>query len=186
MGLTSYKWTHEKYHQAIDRGIFTDERVELLRGEIIVMAPEREPHAYYNTEVADYLRNLLQHKAKIRDAKPITLPNNSEPEPDIAIVQPLGKEYLKHHPYPENIFLIIEFSQATLNKDLNEKKDIYAKAGIIEYWVVDLQHSELKIFRDLFNGQYTSEQTLKSGLIYPLAFPDISIDLQQLITPNPD
>jgi Uma2 family endonuclease len=160
--------------------------VELLRGEIIVMAPEREPHAYYNTEAADYFRHLLQGQAKIRDAKPITLPNHSEPEPDIAIVQPLGQEYLKHHPYPENIFLIIEFSQATLAKDLNEKKDIYAEAGIIEYWVVDLQHSELKVFRDLSNGQYTLAQTLKSGLIYPLAFPDIAIDVQQLITPDLD
>ena len=181
MIVTTYKWTNEKYHQAIDSGIFLGEPVELLRGDIIVMAPEREPHAYFNTEVADYLRIKLQGKAKIRDAKPVTLPNNSEPEPDIAVVQPLGKEYLQHHPYPENIFLIIEFSQATLSKDLNIKKNIYAEAGVREYWVVDLKYSQLRIFRGLDNGQYTTEQILKSGSIALLAFPDIVLDVEQLI-----
>ncbi|MFN5513608.1 MAG: Uma2 family endonuclease [Cyanobacteriota bacterium] len=181
MVVTIYKWTKEKYHQAIDSGIFLNDSLELLRGEIIVMAPEREPHAYFNTEVADYLRIKLRGKAKIRDAKPVTLPNNSEPEPDIAVVQPLGKEYLQHHPYPENIFLIIEFSQATLSKDLNIKKDIYAEAEINEYWVVDLKYSQLRVFRGLDNGQYTTEQILTSGSISLLAFPDIFLQVEQLI-----
>jgi Uma2 family endonuclease len=181
MTLTAYKWTTKTYHQAIDSGIFDSEAVELLRGEIIILSPERETHAYYNSEVADYLRNLLGNQAKIRDAKPITLPNNSEPQPDIAIVKPLGKEYLIHHPYPENIFWIIEFSQATLSKDLGEKKDIYAEAGIQEYWVVDLKNSQLKIFRDLVDNHYTSELTLKTGKISPFSFPQISINTEKLI-----
>ncbi|MBL1208170.1 Uma2 family endonuclease [Geminocystis sp. GBBB08] len=181
MTLTTYKWTTEHYHNAIDKGIFDGESVELLRGEIIIMSPERELHAYYNTEAGDYLRNLLGNKAKIRDAKPITLPNNSEPEPDIAIVKPLGKEYLKHHPYPEDIFWIIEFSQTTLNQDLGEKKDIYAQSGILEYWVVDLKNSQLKVFRDLKNNNYTSELTLTTGIINPLSFPQIIINVEQLM-----
>lgn len=181
MVVTTYKWTSEKYHQAIENGIFGGESVELLRGDIIVMAPEREPHAYFNTEVADYLRSKLQGKAKIRDAKPVTLPNNSEPEPDIAVVRPLGKEYLRHHPYPENIFLIIEFSLATLSKDLTFKKELYAEAGIKEYWVVDLKHSQLSVFRGLDNGQYTTEQILNSGSISLLAFPEIILQVDQLI-----
>jgi len=181
MVVTTYKWTSEKYHQAIDSGVFLGEPVELLRGDIIVMAPEREPHAYFNTEVADYLRIKLRGKAKIRDAKPVTLPNNSEPAPDIAVVQPLGKEYLQHHPYPENILLIIEFSQATLSKDLNIKKEVYAEAGIVEYWIVDLKSSQLRIFRGLGNGQYTTEQILTSGSISLLAFPNIVLEVENLI-----
>ncbi|AIE74683.1 MULTISPECIES: Uma2 family endonuclease [unclassified Synechocystis] len=183
MALTTYKWTTEKYHQAIDQGLWSDERVELLRGEIIVMAPEREPHAYANTEVADYLRRQLQGQAQIRDAKPITLPNYSEPEPDIAVVQPLGPAYRQHHPYPENIYLIIELSYATLSKDLNEKKSIYAEAGIPEYWVVDLQHRQLWVFRTVINGQYTAEERLTSGTITPMAFPAHTLEVQQLIDP---
>ncbi|HAG83058.1 MAG TPA: hypothetical protein DCL61_18320 [Cyanobacteria bacterium UBA12227] len=160
MTVINYKWTVERYHQAIEAGIFDDQSIELLRGELIVMPPEREPHAYYNTEAADYLRSLLGERVKIRDAKPITLPNNSEPVPDVAIVKPLGEIYLEHHPYPEDIFWIIEVSNATLNKDLSDKKDVYAEAGIFEYWVANLKNSQLKVFRDLKNKQYTTELTL--------------------------
>lgn len=181
MTVTTYKWTIERYHRAIEAGIFDDQPIELLRGDLIVMPPEREPHAYYNTEAADYLRTLLGERAKIRDAKPVTLPNNSEPAPDVAIVKPLGEVYLEHHPYPEDIFWIIEFSNATLNKDLGEKKDIYAEAGITEYWVVNLKYKRLQVFRDLKNGQYKTELTLTIGTIAPLTFPDVSVQVERLI-----
>jgi Uma2 family endonuclease len=181
MTVTTYKWTIERYHRAIEAGIFDDQPIELWRGDLIVMTPERESHAYYNTEAADYLRALLGERVKIRDAKPITLPNDSEPAPDIAIVKPLGEVYLEHHPYPEDIFWIIEFSNATLNKDLGKKKDIYAQAGIFEYWVVNLKSSQLQVFRDLKNGQYTTALTFTTGAIAALAFPDVSVQVQRLI-----
>jgi len=66
MTVTTYKWKIERYHQAIDAGLFDDQPVELLRGDIVVMPPEREPHAYYNSEVGDYLRTLLGNLTKIR------------------------------------------------------------------------------------------------------------------------
>ncbi|BDA67589.1 hypothetical protein CAL7716_017550 [Calothrix sp. PCC 7716] len=181
MTITTFKWTIERYHQAIEAGIFDDQHVELLRGDIIVMPPEREPHAYYNTEAADYLRLLLGERVKIRDAKPIILPDDSEPAPDIAIVRPLGEIYLEHHPYPEDIFWIIEISKATLNKDLNDKKDAYAEAGIPEYWVADLKNTQLKVFRDIQNKRYTTELTLTTGAIIPLAFPDVSVQVKRII-----
>lgn len=181
MTLTTHQWTVENYHQAIDAGLFADESVELLRGNLVVMSPEREPHAYHNSEVSDYLRILLGDRAKVRDAHPLTLPNNSEPEPDVAIVQPLGREYLQHHPYPENVFWLIECSQATLTKDLTEKKEIYAEAGIQEYWVIDLQHYQLIVFKDLSNGSYTTEQTLTVGMISPTSFPDLQISVAKLL-----
>ncbi|MBD6616521.1 Uma2 family endonuclease [Komarekiella sp. 'clone 1'] len=181
MTVTTYKWTIERYHRAIEAGIFEDQPIELWRGELIVMPPEREPYAYYNTEAADYLRTLLGERAKIRDAKPITLLNNSEPVPDVAIVKPLGEVYLEHHPYPEDIFWIIEFSKATLSKDLGEKKDIYAQAGIAEYWVVNLKTAQLQVFRDLKNGQYTTKLILTTSTIAPLAFPDIFVQVQRFV-----
>ncbi|WP_309736940.1 Uma2 family endonuclease [Chamaesiphon sp. OTE_75_metabat_556] len=181
MTNTAYKWSIDRYHQIIAAGILDDRPVELLQGEIIVMPPEGESHAYYNTEVAEYLRALLGTRAKIRDAKPITLPNDSEPAPDIAIVQPLGTVYLEHHPYPENVFWLIEFANATLKKDLGVKKEIYAAAGIPEYWVVNLQANELKVFRDSIDGMYREELTLTSGLIQPISFPEIAIDVRRLL-----
>ena len=183
MTVITHQWTINQYHQAIEAGFFDDQTVELLRGEIVSMVPEIEPHAYYNTETADYLRNLLGEQVKIRDAKPITLPNNSEPEPDLAIVKPLGKAYLEHHPYPEDIFWIIEFSQATFNKDIGKKKEIYAEAGIREYWVVNLKGLYLKVFRFLIDHNYTEELTLKTGTISPLAFPNLKIEVERLLNP---
>ncbi|MCG5059323.1 MAG: Uma2 family endonuclease [Limnoraphis sp. WC205] len=182
MTVTLFKWSLDRYHEAIAKGsIREDDRIELLRGDLVVMSPEREPHAYYSRSVSDYLRELLGSQAQISEGHPITLPNNSEPEPDIAIVQPLAKEYLDHHPYPENIFWIIEFSQTSLEKDLGLKKSIYAQAKIQEYWVVNLNNTELKVFRNPINDDYTSELTLITGTISPLAFPDILIEVQQLI-----
>jgi Uma2 family endonuclease len=181
MTTTAYKWSIDRYHQIIAAGILDDRSVELLQGEIIVMSPEGEFHAYYNTEVADYLRELLGNRVKIRDAKPITLPNDSEPAPDIAIVKPLGTAYLNHHPYPDDIFWLIEFANTTLKKDLGVKKKIYAAAGIPEYWVVNLQATELKVFRDLSDGEYREELTLITGSIQPRSFPDTIVDVQRLL-----
>ncbi|MBE9079428.1 Uma2 family endonuclease [Romeria aff. gracilis LEGE 07310] len=181
MSLTTYKWTIDRFHQAISAGLFDDQPIELLRGELIVMPPEREPHAYFNSEVGDYLRALLGSRAKVREAHPIALPNDSEPIPDLAIAKPLGTVYLEHHPYPNDIFWLIEFSNTTLSKDLTEKKAIYAEAGIVEYWVVNLKDRELNIFRDLNDGRYSTEQTYQTGSISPLAFADIQIQVQRLV-----
>jgi Uma2 family endonuclease len=173
--------TTDEYHHMIAAGILCDRKVELLRGEIIEMSPEGEPHAYCSDEAGEYLAKLLEERAKIRHAKPITLPNNSEPEPDLAIVQRLGREYREHHPYPENIFWLIEYGNSSLEKDLELKNKIYAEAGIREYWVVNLKKSHLVVFREPLDGDYATKFTLTTGTIYPLAFPDISVSSEQII-----
>ncbi|BAY20886.1 hypothetical protein NIES2100_06300 [Calothrix sp. NIES-2100] len=181
MVVTTAKWTIDEYHRMIAAGILDDRRVELLRGEIVEMSPEGEPHAYFSTEAGEYLTRLLGERATIRPAKPITLPNNSEPEPDIAIVQRLGREYLNHHPYPENIFWLIEYSDSSLEKDLEIKTKIYAEAQIPEYWVVNLRKRQLVVFRDPHDGEYASKSTLTGGTIYPIAFPDIAVAVDLIV-----
>ena len=183
MTVTTYKWTIDRYHQAIQAGVFDDQPVELLRGEIIVMPPEGEPHAYYNSEAGDYLRTLLGSQAKVREAHPITLGNDSEPIPDLAIVKPLGAVYLEHHPYPSDIHWLIEFSNATLTKDLTTKKSAYASSGIQEYWVVNLKDKQLHVFKNLQDGEYTLEDILKTGTVSPIAFQDVQIQVNRLMTP---
>lgn len=181
MTVTLAKWTLTEYHQMIEAGILQDRRVELLRGEIVEMAPEGEPHAYCSDEAGEYLARLLGDRAKVRQAKPITLPNASEPEPDLAIVQRLGREYRAHHPYPENIFWIVEYSNASLIKDLNVKSDVYAEAGISEYWVVNLKTPQLVVFRVPQDGKYRSQQTFSGGIIQPVAFPDVNVSVDAIL-----
>lgn len=181
MTIAIAKWTLEEYHRLVDSGMLENKRVELLKGEIVEMPPEGEPHAYFSDESGESLTQLLGKRAKVRQAKPITLPDHSEPEPDIAVVQRLGREYLHHHPYPENIFWIIEYSDSSLSKDLEIKTKVYAEVDIPEYWVVNLKTQTLIVFREPCSGQYTSRQDYTSGSITPLAFPDLSIKVSTII-----
>ena len=183
MTLTTAKWSLDDYHRMIDAGILVDRQVELLNGEIVEMSPEGTPHAAYSQNAGDYLRSVLGNRATIREAKPITLPDSSsEPEPDIAIVAPHRLEvYLQHHPYPQDIFWVIEFSYSSLTKDLESKSKIYAASGIPEYWVINLRSMTLIVFRSPQNGEYTSETTIDRGVIQPIAFTDISISVDRLL-----
>lgn len=189
MTIATYKWTIDRYHHAVEAGVFDDQPVELLNREIVEMSPEGVPHASLSSNAGDYLRELLGSRAKVRDGHPITLPKNSEPEPDLAIVNPNTTIYRSHHPYPENIFWLIEYSNSSLDKDLKIKSKVYAEVNITEYWVINLRMRELIVFRDPANGEYRtplvqgtcSQLILTSGVIHPLSFPDVEVDVVRLI-----
>lgn len=185
MTVIAAKWTLEEYHRMIDSGVLAERHVELIRGEIIEMEPEGEPHAYFSTTSGNYLVRVLGERALVRQAHPITLPNGSEPEPDVAMVRPLDIEYLEHHPYPEDIFWLMEYSDATLAKDLGIKGAVYAEVDIPEYWVINLRTRSLIVFREPKAGKYTSQTTYKSGTITPLAFPELSIPIEKVIREFP-
>jgi len=179
MTLITAKWSLDDYHQMIESGLLAERSLELINGEIIEMSPEGVSHSFYCRGTAKYLRSILGNRAEVSEAHPITLPNDSEPEPDIAIVRTPDTLYQTRHPFPEDIFWLIEIANSTLAK-LGVKRDLYAQAGIPEYWVMNLQTSELVVFRDLIDNKYRSEICLNDGNISPLAFPDISIDISRL------
>ena len=182
MSVTLAKWTLDHYHRMVAGGVLDDRPVELLRGEIVEMSPEREIHAYLLTEATKYLIRMVGDRADIRQDHPITLPGyDSEPEPDIAVVRPLGRVYLDHHPYPDDIFWLIEFSDSSLAKDLDDKRRLYAQAQIPEYWVVDLQQLQLVVFRNPEGTDYRLTTTITSGEVIPLAFPDLRVSVQRLV-----
>jgi Uma2 family endonuclease len=180
MTLIAAKWSIDDYHQMVDSGLLDDRAVELINGEIIQMAPEGVGHSFYCNHTAEYLRGLCGDRVRVHEAHPITLPNDSEPEPDIAIVKTPADRYRTHHPYPDDIFWLIEIANSTLIKDLGVKKELYAAAGIAEYWVMDLQKVELVVFRDLNGDIYQSETHLNSGTISSIAFPDLAVDINRL------
>ncbi|MDX2243518.1 MAG: Uma2 family endonuclease [Leptolyngbyaceae cyanobacterium bins.302] len=181
MTFTTAKWSLDEYHQLVGSGILDDRNLELLRGDLVEMGTEGKLHAYSTDEAGEYLTNLLGDRAKVRQAHPVTLPNASEPEPDLAIVQRLGRQYRSHHPYPENIFWIIEYADSSLDKDLQVKSNIYAEVGIREYWVVNLQAMQLIVFRDPQSGEYHSKTTFTNGTLRPLAFPNLEISVDKLL-----
>jgi Uma2 family endonuclease len=83
MTIALAKWSLDDYHRMIEAGVFSDRHLELLKGDIVDLPPEGKPHAYFSTTASEYLMRLLGDRTLIRSAKPITLPNDSEPEPDI-------------------------------------------------------------------------------------------------------
>ncbi len=181
---TLTKWSIVDYHKMRDNGILDHRRCELINGKIWNMAPEGEFHRFVNDRGAEYLRKVLRNKAKIFEAHPITL-TDSEPEPDIAIVKLPDTTYLKHHPYPEDIYWLIEVADSTLTYDLEKKKKLYAKAGIREYWVINVIGKKMTVFRNIQEDDFFNQQTMSAGIIHPVAFPDVSVDVRILVNiPN--
>lgn len=178
---TLYKWSVEDYHQIIESGVLEGKSVELLEGEIIEVSPESPLHTTINYSVVNYLRTLLVNSAVVREAHPITL-DNSEPEPDIAIVSSPYTNYISRHPYARDIYWLIEVSNKTLIKDLEEKSITYARNGIYEYWVIDLVNKKLWVFTNPKSDCYLDKQELTAGTINPVAFPNIDIEVEKLLT----
>ena len=175
-----YKWSVAEYHQMIEIGLLEDKLVELLEGEIIEVSPEGPLHTSTNYSVAEYLRELLRGKAVIREAHLITL-DNSESEPDIAIVASPYTNYLTRHPYPEDIYWLIEVADRTLKKDLEEKTVTYARNGISEYWVIDLPHKKLWVFTQPQSNAYQNCSELATGIIHPVTFPNLDVEINKLL-----
>lgn len=178
---TLVKWSVEDYHRMIEAGILQGRPVELLAGEIVEMSPETPLHYTTAKRGAKYLEALLSGQAEVRFNGPITL-TNSEPEPDIAIVRLPESAYRERHPAPEDIFWIVEVAKTSLKQDLEIKASIYAMAEIQEYWVLDLSAEQLIAFRNPQAGQYVEKHSIKQGEIVPLAFADVSVSVERLLS----
>ncbi|EAZ91180.1 Uma2 family endonuclease [Crocosphaera chwakensis] len=175
METITAKFSVEDYNKMIESGLLNYRHVELINGLILEMFPEGTEHTYIGETFADYLRRLTQEVAWVRETRPITL-SKSEPEPDIAIVRLPHSLYRSHHPYSEDIYLLIEISYSTLKFDTSEKRDIYAAANIQDYWVVDVKNKKLIVYRSPVDGLYENETILSlDEQVSPLAFPDINI-----------
>lgn len=136
----------EQYHAIIQAGILTDDdSVELLEGWLVFKMPKNPPHRATTRLVRTALENILPAGWYVDSQEPITL-SNSEPEPDIVVVRGDTRQYLDRHPGAEDIALIIEVSDTTLQRDRTVKKRIYARAGISIYWIVNLVEEQVEVY----------------------------------------
>jgi len=176
-----FKWSISQYHEAIAAGLFQDSDVELLDEELFTMSPEGPIHSGTITLAQYYLFSAIpQDKGIIRLGNPVTL-SASEPEPDIAIVRP-GR-YLDRHPELEDILVIIEYAHSSLPKDNDpkgKKFQTYAREGIQDYWVVDLQKMELQVNRQPDGSEYLFRPTYTNGAVQPLSL-DIRLQVGRLL-----
>ncbi|MEM6612578.1 MAG: Uma2 family endonuclease [Cyanobacteria bacterium P01_C01_bin.72] len=180
MTLTTYKWSIEEWHKLVDAGLLSGKPVEFLEGEIVTVSPEEVEHRYTNSSIVKYLRSIFDKTAEIQESHPITL-DNSEPEPDVAVVRLPETMYRTRHPYPQDIYWLIEISNRTLKTDLNQKKITYARNGIPEYWVIDLINNKLIVHTQIQDNNYTQVNEYTKGTVSPLAFPNVAISLDKLL-----
>jgi Uma2 family endonuclease len=180
---TKRLFTVHEYHRMGEAGILTeDDRVELIHGEIIVMPPIGPEHAGSVDGLGDFLRSKLGPTVIVRGQNPLHLGLRSEPEPDLAVVLRRDDYYRSAHPTAEDVLLVIEIAESSLTYDQKTKSRLYAKAGIQEYWIVDLIHREIVVHRDPSRSRYRTVQQIKPGdTIAPLVFPDVSLAVADLL-----
>jgi Uma2 family endonuclease len=183
---TSRLWTVEEYHRMAEVGILqADERVELLAGQVIEkMSPQGSPHAAAITRINRLLGNRLEGQVLIRLQLPIQLSDRSEPEPDVGVVRLDPLDYDDHHPTASDVYLIVEVADTTLNRDCNLKAKNYAKSGIADYWVLDVNNRRLYVYTEPTQEGYQSEVILsEDASISPLQFPTCAIAISEMLRP---
>jgi Uma2 family endonuclease len=171
--------TSADYYQMMESGIIREgERVELILGQIFTMAAKGTRHTVSTTKLLKELLGLVADRAVVRCQDPITLPNNSEPEPDIVIARLRSDDYVNSHPSPADIILVIEVADSTIKFDRETKAPLYAAAGINEYWIVNLIDDRLEIYRQPEGSIYASIEiiTPPRSMILP-QFSEISLNI---------
>src|SRR5262249_3513893 len=139
-----------EYDRLVAAGAFEGERLELLRGRLVLMSPQYGPHASTVSRFQDLLVPRLLGRAQVRTQLPLSLSDDSEPEPDVAVV--LLGDYDNEH--PQTALLVIEVADSSLKKDRELKPGIYAEAGIADYWVVNLVERTIEVHREPKAGAY--------------------------------
>jgi Uma2 family endonuclease len=181
------RWSVAEYHRISELGILdADGRTELIEGEILLMAAKVTAHTITLRLLASLLDEIFDRDTTVSiiTQDPIQLNDLSEPEPDLVIVKGTILDYASNHPCPEDIYLVVEVADSTLRQDCQVKDKHYARAGIVEYWVVDIQNRQLNIFRNPTETGYTERPILSEPNSFsPLAFPQISIDLSSILPP---
>ncbi|WP_016951717.1 Uma2 family endonuclease [Anabaena sp. PCC 7108] len=185
--VTAKRFTVAEYHRLAELGFFReDERVELIKGEIIQMAAKGTPHSVCETLLFRELVQLLLNRAMVRGQQPIIIPDYSEPEPDLAIVRNINDNYLSAHPIPSDILLIIEISNSTLKYDQDVKLPLYAEAGIADYWIFNLIKNCLECYSEPYQDSQGNFDYRRKLILLPNesvklpSFPDLVLDLSKV------
>jgi Uma2 family endonuclease len=184
--LRHHRFSVETYDEMIARGILTSgDRVELLAGEIVEMSPIGSPHASCVLRLNQFLSLALGTRAAVAVQNPIVLPPDSEPEPDIAILRPRDDFYVHAHPRPADILLLIEVADSSLLLDRTVKLPIYAAAGIVEVWIVDLGASRIEVYSRPEQGAYSESRSVRGEeALTPVAVPELRLRVSDILPPG--
>ncbi|WP_017303163.1 Uma2 family endonuclease [Spirulina subsalsa] len=182
MQLLTKKFTIEQYQKMGEMGIFApEERVELIKGEIIAMSAIGLQHAVVTNRLTNFFPRQLGDRMIMTVQNPIRLNNSSEPQPDLALLKPRTDFYAQKFPTPDDVLLLIEVADSSLTYDQEIKMPLYAENGIPEFWLVNLNLQVLTVYREPDGKTYQQQQNMGDNQrIAPLAFPDLIIDFSTI------
>jgi Uma2 family endonuclease len=185
--LTLRRWRRAEYERLIDLGAFEGDPVELVGGQLVVAEPKGAYHTSALGMADDALRAALPPGWIVRTQAPISLDDESEPEPDLVVVP--GGHVAYRHAHPAHPALTIEVADSSLAFDRQHKGSLYARAGLADYWIVNLVDRLLEVYRDPtpdasepYGWRYRSVATLgPADVVVPLAFPASRLAVAQLL-----
>ncbi len=181
--LRTHKFTVDDYHRMAEAGLFQeDDRLELIDGQVVRVTPIGPEHA----GCVDYLARLFTEFAGntwiVRVQNPVVLGKHAEPEPDIAVLRPRPRGYRTRHPGPDDIMLVIEVADTSLEYDRSVKIPLYAAAGIPEVWLVNLPAERIEVYRNPAAGAYVALTSVSRGeTLTPLFLPTARLSVSDVL-----
>jgi Uma2 family endonuclease len=185
--LTVRRWTRREYERLVDLGAFEREPVELLGGCLIVAEPQGSYHVTAVGMLGSRLASILPPGWIVRVQAPLALDEESAPEPDLAVVRGTWADYRDAH--PTSAALLVEVADSSLLFDRDQKGSLYARARVVDYWIVNLVDRLLEIYRDpgpdpaaAHGWRYRSRITLSPpAAVAPLALPAVRLSVGELL-----
>jgi Uma2 family endonuclease len=181
--LKRYRFTRADYHEMAKVGIINPEaRVELIEGEILEMSPIGRRHKACVDRLTALFVPLVRGAAIVRVQSSIVLGEYVEPEPDLVLLRFRTDFYADSDEKPEDVLLVVEVADSSAGYDRRTKGPLYARHSIPDYWLVDLNHDRVTLFRDPTpNGYATTRVARRGESISPLAFPDLTIAVADIL-----
>ncbi|MBD1806481.1 MAG: Uma2 family endonuclease [Symplocastrum torsivum CPER-KK1] len=181
--LLRRRFTIKQYHQMAEAGILTeDDRVELIRGEIVEMTPIGRRHAACVDRLNEMFILRLAQATIVRVQNPVELDDNSEPQPDLVLLRRRADFYEAGHPQAEDILLLVEVADTTVEADRDVKILLYANSGIAEVWLVDINAQCLEVYRQPSeNGYQIIHKYYRGQTVTIQAFPEVSFTVDEVM-----
>ena len=165
-----------EYERMVELGMFEDERIELLRGQLVTMSPQGAPHSTITARLAQWLSRRLDDRYDVRAHSPYAATEDSEPEPDVSV----SRRQRKRAYHPSTALLLVEVAESSLRKDRKIKSEIYADNGAPEYWIVDVRTKTVHVYTRPRDGEYTVVRSMKTGYLCPSRIRGVRISIRKL------
>lgn len=172
--------TAEEYHKMAEVGILQERGLELINGEIIKMTPIGSRHLSCVNLLNEILVEKLGRKVIVSVQNPVRLNEYNEPEPDISILERTEDRYASQLPTAEDVMLVIEVADSSIDYDRDVKLPIYAENGIPEYWLINLNQKEIEAYREPAGNAYRLRELLRSGDLIKAQSVDLEIPVKNI------